>query len=260
MPAPPREIAPGVFWLTDCLKYRYGDTYLHAYNAAYLVTGADRSALIEGGHPVDLPVLERQLEELFAAGASPLEYVFATHTETAHSTGIGRVLQHYPAAVVVGDVSDLHLVFPECADRLRPLVPGQRIDLGGTELLAVDAVFRDMHTTRWAFDTSRKVLFTSDGMAHTHYHLAGHCGSFAEEAPDLALPDMTALFAEYAFAWTRFSDVEPYIARMDELIFRELGATMIAPTHGLVISDPAATLPRVYEGLRLGNADLYSRP
>ena len=169
-------------------------------------------------------MLERQLEELFAAGASPLEYVFATHTETAHSTGIGRVLQHYPAAVVVGDVSDLHLVFPECADRLRPLVPGQRIDLGGTELLAVDAVFRDMHTTRWAFDTSRKVLFTSDGMAHTHYHLAGHCGSFAEEAPDLALPDMTALFAEYAFAWTRFSDVEPYIARMDELIFRELGA------------------------------------
>jgi flavorubredoxin len=249
----PRELAPGVFWLGDCLKYNYQDTVLHAYNSSYLVAGNECSALIEGGHPRDVQLIERQMETLFAAGVPPLRYLFTTHTETPHCAGFGRLLEHFPDTVAVGDVSDLHLVFPNQADRLRPLAPGDELDLGGTEIRIVESVFRDYIYTRWAFDTRRKVLFPGDGMAYTHYHQVGHCGSLAEEAGDLNLPDMTALFAELAFTWTRYVDIEPYIERLEWLI-DELDVQIIAPTHGLPIADPKVTMPKVVEGMRLGSA------
>ena len=63
---------------------------------------------------------------------------------------------------------------------------------------------------------------------------------------------MTAVFAEVTLPWPRLTDMEPYIRRLDELVLRELDVALIAPTHGLPISDPRGTLPRIREGLRLG--------
>lgn len=248
----PREIAAGLHWLGDCLKYNYDGTKLHAYNSVYLVSGDEASALVEGGHPADLPLIEQQVDSLLESGAPPLKYLFTTHYETPHCAGFGRLLERYPEAVCVGDVSDLHLTFPSYADRLRPAAVGERIDLGGAELVTVPAVIRDYAYTRWAFDTRSRTLFTGDGLAYTHYHEVGHCGSLAEEVPELDLPDMTALFAELAFYWTRFTDIEPYIEWLDRMV-DELGVEMIAPTHGLPIGDLQATLPRVYDGLRRGS-------
>jgi flavorubredoxin len=226
---------------------------LHAYSSVYLVAGDDCSILIEGAHPRDIPTVERQIEGLLAKGVPPIKYLFTTHTEVPHCADFGRMLERYPDAVAVGDASDLHLVFPNQADRLRPSAPGDRLDLGGREIVIVEAVFRDYIYTRWAFDTQERVLFTGDGLAYTHYHEAGHCGSVAEEVPDLNLPDMTALFSELAFTWTRYVDIEPYIERMDHVIFEELNVSIIAPTHGLPITDPLGTMPAVREGLRAGS-------
>jgi flavorubredoxin len=248
----PRELAPGVFWLGDCLHVTYQGRHLHAYNSVYVLAGEDCSMVIEAGHPQDLQTIEAQLDTLLARGLPELRYVFLTHTETPHCAGVGRLLERYPSVVACGDVSDLHLVFPQFTDRFVRLDPGNEIDLGGTRFQVVEAVFRDLVTTRWGFDTSRRVLFAGDGFSYSHYHDEGQCGAFAEEASELALPDMIALFAELAFYWTRFVDLEPYIARLDELLFDELDVALIAPTHGLPIRDPAATLPAVRDGLRLG--------
>ncbi|HMJ03652.1 MAG TPA: MBL fold metallo-hydrolase [Conexibacter sp.] len=248
----PREIAPGVFWLGDCLKVRYQGRLLHAYNSVYVLAGDDCSMVIEAGHPQDLQTIEAQLESLIADGLPELRYVFLTHTETPHCAGVGRLLERYPSVVACGDVSDLHLVFPQFTDRFVRLDPGDEIDLGGTRFVAVEAVFRDLVTTRWGFDTRRRVLFAGDGFSYSHYHDEGHCGALAEEADELALPDMVALFAELAFYWTRFVDLDPYIERLDELLRRELDVALIAPTHGLPLGDPERTLPTIYEGLRLG--------
>jgi flavorubredoxin len=248
----PRELAPGIFWLGTCLKVSHHGRPLHGYNSVYLVTGADRSMLVEAGHAPDLQVIEGQLDELMRTREiPPLRYLFTTHTEAPHSSGLGRLLDRYPDTIVCGDTLDLHLVFPQHADRFRAMDPGDALDLGGTEFVALAAVIRDMPYTRWGFDSSRRVLFPGDGFAYSHYHEGGHCGSLAEEAPTLALPDMTALFAELALYWTQFADLEPYIARLDELL-RELDVALIAPTHGLPIADLEATVPKIYDGLRLG--------
>lgn len=250
----PRELAPGVFWLGDCLEQLYHGRVLHGYNSAYLVAGERASLLVEAGHPQDLPVIERQLEELLAGGLPPLEYLFTTHQETPHAGGLGRLLDRYPRSVACGDVRDLHLIFPGHEDRLRPLPIGESIDLGGREFVCVEPVIFDLTSTRWGFDAGHRVLFPGDGFAYSHYHEDGHCGKVAEEAPSLDLPEMTALFAELALYWTRFVDLAPYITRLDELVFDELAVELVAPTHGLPITDLAATMPSIRDGLRLGSS------
>jgi flavorubredoxin len=162
------------------------------------------------------------------------------------------VLARHPEVEVCGDVRDFHLFFPGLTDRFRPMAVGESLDLGGTEFVIVEAAIRDLITTQWGFDTSRRVLFPGDGFAYSHYHEAGMCGHTAEEAPELALADMSGLFAELALYWTRFSDMEPHIAQLRGLL-EELDVALIAPTHGLPITDLELTVPVVLDGLRLAS-------
>lgn len=249
----PREISPSVFWLGDCLAVPYKGRELHGYNSLYLVCGDECSALVEGGHPQDLPVVDAQLDALLSRGLPPLRYMFVSHTETPHSSAAGRVLQRFPDVEVCGSVLDLALVFPQFADRLHPLDPGDALDLGGTELRIVESIIRDLPFTRWAFETRGRVLFPGDGFAFAHYHEDGHCGLLAEEAVTLDLPDMAALFADIALYWTRFVDMEPYLAALERML-TDLDVRSIAPAHGLPITAVAATFPRVREGLLLGSS------
>jgi flavorubredoxin len=250
---PPRELLPGLWRLGQCVHYPFEGTVLHGHNSMHVLAGETSTAVVDGGLPADIPVLERQVAALIEEHAlPPIKYLFATHTETPHCSAFGRMLQHYPDAVLCGDVTDLHLTFPAFADRLVPLEPGDSLDLGGTELQVVEPVLRDYNSTVWGFDTSRRVLFSADGLSYSHYHQVGQCNKVVEEAPELDVPNMASLFAELAFYWTKFVDLEPYIERVNELIFDELDVAMIASTHGLPIADPVATMPKLVEGLRIG--------
>ena len=180
----------------------------------------------------------------------PVEYVFPTHAEPPHSSGIGLYLEKFPQAVLCGDVRDYHLIFPEHADRFRACAVGDRLDLGGGEFVFVEPVIRDLDATLWGFDTARATLFPGDGFAYSHFHDAGQCGLVAEEVPELPFAEMAAVFAERALYWMVFTDMEPYIQRLDRLIFTELGVELIAPTHGMPITDVARTCPLIYQGLR----------
>lgn len=248
----PRQLAENVYWIGDCIMNPFRGQVLHGYHSSYLAVGDDCSLLVEAGHPKDLPVLEAQLDTLLARGLPEVRYVFTTHAEVPHCGGMGRFLAKFPNAVACGDMSDLHLVFPQYADRLLQLDPGDSIDLGGTQFEIVESVLRDYAHTRWGFDTRSKTLFTGDGFAYSHYHEAGMCGSVAEEVPELEIPEMTTVFAELALGWTHFVDLEPYIERLDQLVFDVFRPVLIGPTHGLPITDPTATLPQVRDGLRLG--------
>jgi flavorubredoxin len=249
----PREIAPGVFWLGECLEQRARGKIYHTYNAAFLITGSDHSLLVETGHPKDFLVVDQQIRSILSSGAyPPLRYLFLTHEETPHSGGLGRVLQTYPDVTVHGDVSDYHLAFPEFSTRLHAMRENDSIDLGNRCFIAVEPVIRDLRTTWWGFDTGARVLFPGDGFAYSHYHEDGHCGLMAEEAASLDLGDVSAVFAEKALFWTKFVDMEPYIERLAAQL-RQLDVRTIAPTHGLPISNVAATVPLVMEGLRFGS-------
>ena len=42
----PREIAPGVFWIGDCLAQRHKGKVYHGYNAAYIVAGNQEGGVV----------------------------------------------------------------------------------------------------------------------------------------------------------------------------------------------------------------------
>ena len=247
----PRELAPGVFWLGDCLEQPFRGKVYHSYNAAFLIIGTSASMLVETGHPKDFPVIEAQMADVLARGGAPLKHLFITHQETPHSGGLGRVLRRYPDLTIHGDISDYHLAFPEHVHLLRPMEVGDAIDLGDRQFVAVEPVIRDLRTSLWGFDTGQRVLFPGDGFAYSHYHWDGHCGKVAEEAESLDLVDVSAVFAERALYWTMFADMDIYADRLKRLI-AELEVAVIAPTHGLPILDLAVTVPKVMEGLLAG--------
>ena len=116
-------------------------------------------------------------------------------------------------------------------------------------IVAVEPVIFDLTSTRWGFDTSRRVLFPGDGFAYSHYHEDGHCGLIAEEAVSLDLPDVSSTFADLALFWTKFADMNVYCDRLDQLIER-LDVRYIGPTHGLPITDVKNTVPKVQQGLK----------
>jgi len=248
----PREIAPGVFWIGGCLTQKFKGREYHGYNAAFIVTGSEASLLVETGHPKDFPAVEDHIRKVMARpGVAPLKHIFITHQETPHSGGLGRVLDKYPGLDIWGDVSDYHLAFPQHAHLLHFMTEGDSIDLGDRKFVAVEPVVRDLRTTWWGFDDKTRTLFPGDGFAYSHYHWDGHCGLVAEEATSLDLADVSAVFAERALYWTTMVDMNLYVDRLVE-VMTKLDVQVVAPTHGLPVTDLPRTFPKIKDGLLAG--------
>ena len=64
----PREVAPGIFWLGECLEQRQQGKIYHGCNASFLIVGETASMLVETGHPKDFPITEAQLNTLLPGG------------------------------------------------------------------------------------------------------------------------------------------------------------------------------------------------
>jgi flavorubredoxin len=249
----PREIAPGVFWIGGCLTQKFKGREYHGYNAAFIVTGSEASLLVETGHPKDFPAVEDHIRKVMARpGVAPLKHIFITHQETPHSGGLGRVLDKYPGLDIWGDVSDYHLAFPQHAHLLHFMQEGDSIDLGDRKFVAVEPVVRDLRTTWWGFDDKTRTLFPGDGFAYSHYHWDGHCGLVAEEATSLDLADVSAVFAERALYWTTMVDMNLYVDRLVE-VMKALDVQVVAPTHGLPVTDLPRTFPKIKDGLLAGD-------
>jgi len=245
----PRQIAPGVLWMGDCMLWT-GKVLEHSYTGVFLVSGDESSLLIDTGHPKDWEVVKRQLDGAFAEGVPPLRWVFPTHSEVTHSGNTGRLLDRYPDAEAVGDMRDFPLIWPRHVDRMIVKKPGDSLDLGNRRFLFLEAVFGDLVNTLWGYDETEQVLFSSDGMGFGHYHGEEHCGKFAEEVPDLPIADLTGIFLEYALYWTRLKTVEPKIERLTRLLEVDHPTRIICGAHGSPVGDPEQTMPRVRDGMR----------
>jgi flavorubredoxin len=248
----PRELAPGIHWLSDCIKFDYNGKPVHAYSSAYLVAGKDASLLVDTGHPKDWAEICRQLDVCHAKGVPTVKYIVPTHSEVPHAANLSLLLERYPDAMAYGDMRDYHLIFPEIVDRLVEMKAGDEIDLGTTKFLFLEAVVKDLVTSLWGYSTTQKCVFPGDGFAYMHHHHNGECGMVAEECPDLPFEEFTALFAEHALYWTRFTDMSRVIARLDATLSIDYPVELIAPGHGNPVTNPSVTFPRVKDGLLLG--------
>jgi flavorubredoxin len=247
----PRPLAPGVTWLGECLVLPYRGTVLHSYHSLYLIAGERASLIVDTGHPKDWAAVDRQLDAALGPEVAPVRYLFPTHAEVPHSANLGHLLDKFPDAKACGDVRDYHLIFPGCEGRLVPMAVGDELDLGGTRFVFVEAIVRDLVTSVWGYDTRSRALFPGDGFGYMHHHETGQCGRLAEEIPELPIRDLTALFTEIGLYWTHFTDMEPVIDRLDQLVASpDAPVELIGPAHGSPISAPEVTVPKVKAGFR----------
>jgi len=127
------------------------------------------------------------------------------------------VLTRFPDAILVGDVSDYHLAFPQHEHRMRMMQENDEIDLGGRSFRAVEPVVRDMRTTGGALRRASACCFpatASPTATITRITTAARRrGGYS-----LDLQDTTAVFADLALWWTKWADMRNYCARLDLLM------------------------------------------
>jgi glyoxylase-like metal-dependent hydrolase (beta-lactamase superfamily II) len=141
------------------------DTGFHRpdFDAAYLVVENGRAAFIDTGTTHSVP---RLLEALAAAGLTTdaVDYVIATHVHLDHAGGVGRLMQHLPAArLVVHPRGARHLIDPRMLTQSARRVYGdEEFERSYGDVIGVDA---------------GRVLETHDGMVLA---LAGRLLSFID--------------------------------------------------------------------------------
>jgi glyoxylase-like metal-dependent hydrolase (beta-lactamase superfamily II) len=175
------EVQPGI----TAIDTFYGGR--ERYTAAYLLAAA-RPTLVETGPTTSVEPVVAALERL-AIGADELANIVVTHIHLDHAGGVGRLRERFPRATVfVHERGAPHLadptrlvasatrlygetqmrslfgpVDPVPANRLRALVDGERIDLGGRELLVDHTPGHASHQVALT-DSATGAVFTGDAL------------------------------------------------------------------------------------------------
>ena len=160
-----RTIRPGVFlggavdWdrrLFDALIPLPQGT---SYNA-YLVTGSEKTALLDTVDPPMWPVLAEQL-----ADVPSVDYVIHHHCEQDHSGALPFVLAQYPAAKVVTNARCKALLTDHlhvAEDRFEVIEDGGALSLGDKTLCFVFTPWVHWPETFCTLLTEDKILFSCD--------------------------------------------------------------------------------------------------
>lgn len=243
-----RFITKDFLWGGGCTEFMYEGEAVHGHFGIFVVRSQAGIYLVDTGHPAMWEELDRQLDD-FLEG-KPIDYIFPTHPEVPHAGLLGEWLRKYPKSVVVGDVRDYHLFFPDeaRAGRFLDFREGEALDLGDRHLVFYPAIWRDMPTSLWAYDTKSEVLYSSDAFGFLHPHSAGQCDLLMSEQP-LPNLELAQFFNTAALHWTQYTDVPATYADIDEIISRTK-PKMIAPAHGALIDDVEAVVPFFKESMR----------
>ena len=167
-----------------------------------------------------LAALERAIDP------AALRWIWITHADPDHVGNLEAVLQRAPQARVVTSFQGMgKLRLPMAAERLLLLNPGQRLDVGDRELLAVVPPTCDAPETTALFDTLGGSLFSAD------------CFGAVLPAPvaDAAQIGM-AVLRHGTELWDSMN--APWLARLDAAALsgsldqiRQLSATTILGSH-----------------------------
>lgn len=258
----PREIGPGIHWLSNCQDLSYRGESFHNQTGLFLVLGTEKTMLVDSGRPADWPVLTADLDKLL--DGRTLDYCAPTHAELPHCGNLPRLGEKYPNIQIIGDVRDYHLFYPELADKLVDWPKHEPIDLGGGfALTLIEAIIRDMNHTQWAYESKTRTMFVSDGFACLHHsgpadapsieegeasHMPGECARLTSELTKVPEPYQATKIVEAALWWARYRPSEDLFAQMDALLER-YPTDYIAPSHGNVIDQVDKYLPIMNDAL-----------
>jgi len=196
-----------------------------SYNS-YLITGRDKTALLEAVDPSMEGVLLRHLLQL---GIKKLDYVIVHHAEQDHSGGLLAVLEQYPEAKIVTN--------PRCKGMLIDLLhipdtsfievqDGETLSLGDKTLKFIYTPWVHWPETMSTYLESEKILFSCDFFGS---HIAG---------TDLFVTDEGRV---HEAAKRYFAEIMmPFRVNIEKDLtkIQDLPIEIIAPSHGPMYKNP----------------------
>jgi len=190
-----------------------------SYNS-YLITGSERTALVDTVDPAKKEVLLHNLEK---AGVKSIDYILAHHGEQDHSGTLPDVLNAYPMAKVVTNVKcknelmDLLLIDDE---RFIVIEDGAEISLGNKTLRFIFTPWVHWPETFITYVPEDKILFTCDFFG-THYATEK---LYPDSNDEIHLPAKRY----YAEIMSPFRN----IIRKNLEKIKDLDVEIVAPSHG----------------------------
>ncbi len=219
----------------------------------YVLTDADHCIFVETGMPIALPAVKAALDTL--VGERKV-WVSFTRNESDCIGNMGYILGTCAqptllfggAGGILEWINDPSVSMLEVRDFLGRIPMewsrnGTRNDIGTFGLEWIDAGYKQMILTQWAFERSTGCLFTSDAFGFRHL-------ATVDSPPVIesarGLPDAGTVAREIAerMHWMRESSYPELIARV-ERIFAERDVQMIAPVHGCIIRGRQAVTAHV---------------
>lgn len=139
------------------MESKYGTTY-----NAYLVTGGEKTALIEAVHKDYFDELVRNVEEVMPI--EKVDYLIMNHTEPDHSGGVRALLDRCPNLTVLCSASAKKFLSAISNEEFpcRVVKNGDTLDLGGKTLKFISAPLLHWPDSMFTWDEADKTLFTCD--------------------------------------------------------------------------------------------------
>jgi len=198
-----------------------------SYNA-YLVTGSEKTVLIDTVDPTKSDVLLSQMN-----GVERLDYLIVQHVEQDHSGSVPAVLDRYPNATLITTpkakpmlVDHLH-INPE---RIVTVEDGETLSLGDRTLKFIHAPWVHWPETMLTYLREEKILFTCDFLG-SHLATTELYGREKERVYEAA----KRYYAEIMMPFRAMIK-----GHLEKLARYEI--EIIAPSHGPLYDDPAFIL------------------
>lgn len=225
----PRKITEGVFWagavdrdrrLFDSLIPLPDGT---SYNA-YIVTGTEKTALLDTVDPSKIHELMARLEK-----TAKIDYVVAHHAEQDHSGALPAVLEKYKEAIVVASPKGKELLIDHlhiAEGRVKTVADGEKLPLGGKTLEFIHTPWVHWPETICTFLEEDGILFSCD-LFGSHLSFSG---IYIEDEQKVCEASKR-YFSEVMMPF------RPTIRKHLER-FAKYHIKTIAPSHGPVYKDP----------------------
>lgn len=202
---------------------------------AFLIRAA-QPVLIDTG----LPVLRNEFLQGLSSLIAPeeLRWIWITHADVDHLGSLEAVLAQAPYARVVTTYIGMAKMNLQQLPigRVYLLNPGQRLDIGDRQLLAVRPPTFDAPETTGLFDTRTRVLFSADSFGAL-------LAEPVEDAADLSptdLRDGQSIWATIDAPWLQFVDERKFTANVSNV--GQLKPSVVLSAHLPPARDMAQTL------------------
>jgi anaerobic nitric oxide reductase flavorubredoxin len=237
------ELKDGVYWVGvvdwDLRHFHGHELSTHrgsSYNA-YLILD-ERPTLVD---TVWGPFEEELIGSISSLiDPAKIEVVVANHSETDHSGGLPAVLARAPNAEVVVSRRGMQSVEGHYHQKwnFHPVVTGDRINIGKSDLLFVEAPMLHWPDSMFTYLTGRNILMPNDAFGQ-HYATAFR---FNDQVNQKELYEEALKY--YVNILTPFSP--QVIRKVEEMQPLKLPIDMIAPSHGVIWRDKPMQIVEQY--------------